>query len=219
MIILNYIKEISLIFGIFIGIYSINSWRREHIGKRKIELAEDTLSLFYEAKDAILHIRHVLSYGNETSDVERLEGEPDKNYEARKKASIVFIRYNTHQELFSKIHALRYRFMAQIGKDKAKPFEDLRNVINEILTSARMLSILWAKERFRTEEQEQKHWDEVEQFEKVFWDHMDANDPINPKIDAIITEIETTCNSVISGTLPLYRSIAGKLSRKKLTNN
>jgi len=40
------IKELSLLIGIWVVIYGVDSWRREHKGKRQIELAEETLSLF-----------------------------------------------------------------------------------------------------------------------------------------------------------------------------
>ena len=59
------IKQISILFGIGVAIYGIDAWRREHVGKRQLELAEDTLALFYEAADAIKHIRHPASFGQE----------------------------------------------------------------------------------------------------------------------------------------------------------
>jgi hypothetical protein len=48
----------SSILVLLLAVYGVDSWRREHPGKRRIELAEDTLALFYEAVDAIRHIRH-----------------------------------------------------------------------------------------------------------------------------------------------------------------
>ncbi len=111
------LKELALLVGICVAIYGIDSWRREHTGKRQIELAEETLSLFYEAKDAISHIRHPASYVSETDEVVKGENETKKEYDARKSASVVFVRYNSYQELFSKIHSMRYRFMAHCRRD------------------------------------------------------------------------------------------------------
>ena len=56
------VKQISIILGIGVAFYGIDSWRREHTGKRRIELAEDALALFYEAVDAIKHMRHPASF-------------------------------------------------------------------------------------------------------------------------------------------------------------
>jgi len=198
------IKEISLLIGIWVAIYGIDSWRREHTGKRQIELAEETLALFYEARDVIAQIRHPVSWGNETADIEQGEKESDKDYEARKQASIVFARYNEHQELFNKIHSLRYRFMAQIGKKEAEPFDDLRKIVNEIFLSARMLARLWARDYFRTDQDHEKHWEQIKKHEAVFWDGLSEEDPINKKLESAIEAIESTCKKVISGVGTLH---------------
>lgn len=198
------IKEVSLLIGIWVAIYGIDSWRREHTGKRQIELAEETLALFYEARDAIADIRHPTSWGGEVDDVERGEAESEKNHDARKRASVVFARYNKHQVLFNKIHSMRYRFMAQIGKEEAVPFDELRGIVNEIFGSARVLARLWGRDHFRTDEAHQKHWDQIEKYEAVFWDGMSEDDPINGRLSTTIENMESTCKGVISGAGTLH---------------
>jgi len=210
------LKELSLLIGIWVAIYGVDSWRREHTGKRQIELAEETLALFYEARDAIANIRHPVSWGSEGSNIERGKNEPDKDYNARKKANIVFSRYNEHQELFNKIHSMRYRFMAQIGKDESIPFDELRTIVNKIFASARMLAILWARDHFRTEEDRKKHWNDIQKHEAVFWDEMSKDDSINRKLEETINKIESTCNKVISGDGTLHSFFNFPL-RKRLT--
>lgn len=209
---LSHIKEMSLLIGIWVVIYGIDSWRREHKGKREIELAEDSLALFYEAIDAIKQIRHPSSYSSETENVERGENELDKNYQARKDASVVYHRYNQHQELFNKLHASRYKFMSQIGKVEAKPFDDLRAVTNEIFLAARMLSRLWARDHFITDEHLEKHLSQVEKFEAIFWDCAEE-DPINIKLHKIITDIEATCKSIIAGKGTMHGFLNKKIGK------
>lgn len=208
------VKEISLIIGIWVAIYGIDSWRREHTGKRQIELAEETLALFYEARDVIAQIRHPVSWGNETSDIERGEHELEKEYEARKKASIVFTRYNENKEVFNKIHSLRYRFMAQVGKEEARPFDDLRKIVNEIFISARTLARLWARDYFRTDEEYHKHWEQIQKHEEVFWDELSDDDPINSRLAMIVETIEATCKKVISGAGTLHGFVNQSIHRK-----
>ena len=202
---LEILKNISLLIAIWVAIYGIDSWRRSHIGTRQIELAEETLALFYEASDAIKHIRHPLGYSNETEEIVRNKNETEAQFEARKKASVVFHRYNKNQELFNKIHASRYRFMAQISKEKAKPFEELHNLLMEIIIAARMLSRLWpAEDNHRTPEQSEKHRKKIEKYESVFWDGAEDEDPINPKLEKIILDIEDICQDIISGKGTLH---------------
>ena len=191
------LRDIAVIIGICIAIYNINSWRREHIGKRKIELAEDTLTLFYEAVDVIHYLRSPGSFASETEDIKRVNGESEDAYQARKNASVLLKRYNEHQELFSRIHAMRYRFMVQIGKEEAKSFDELRKITIELISSARRLSRLWARSHFRTEEQWTKHQQDMEKYESVFWEGLPENDPINPRVKKVLLDIERICHKTI----------------------
>ena len=209
------LRDASVLIGTWVAIYGIDSWRREHRGRRQIELAEETLALFYEAGDAIRHIRHPASYSSETESIEKGEHESKTSYEARKNASVMFKRYNDHQELFNRLHAMRYRFMAQIGKDKAKPFDDLRRIVSEIIVSARMLARLWARENFRIEQQWEQHQRSVEKHEAVFWEGLQEEDPINPRLDKIVDDIEKTCREVISGKGTLHGILNRPVFRSK----
>jgi hypothetical protein len=49
----NIIQAVSVFFASLAIIVGVDAWRREFIGKREIELAEDVLHAFYEARDAI----------------------------------------------------------------------------------------------------------------------------------------------------------------------
>lgn len=198
------LKQISILIAAWVAIYGIDSWRREHTGKRRIELAEDTLALFYEAVDIIKLMRLPVSFTNETENIERWKHESDAEFQARKNASVVFVRYNQHLELFNKIYSMRYRFMAQIGRDKAKPFDDLKNIVNEITGAARALSRLWSHECLVTDDQRKQHRELIKKYEAVFWDEFEYDDPITLKVNAVITEIESTCKAVITGKGSLH---------------
>ena len=215
------IKNISLIFASWTAIYGIGQWRREHKGKRQAELAEDTLTLFYEAQDAIHHIRNPFSFGGEGSSRKPGANETAEEKEAYDKAYVVFERINTHLELFNKIHAIRYRFMAQFGVNAVQPFDELRKIINKIQISARHLGQLWARRniRFRTQQQEDDHITEIRKHEAVFWEDLEEKDPINPKLAKCIAEIERTCRDVLSEKGTLFSLVNRQLSvvlKKKL---
>lgn len=176
MVWIEVLKQVSILIGIWVAIYGINAWRREH--------------------------------------VERQEGESDAQFEARKNASVVFHRYNQYQAMFSKLYASRYRFMAQIGKEEAKPFDDLRKITNEIILAARMLARLWSQDDFRTDEQREKHWERIRKHEAVFWEGPEDDDPINPKLDKVLADIEDTCKGIIAGKGTLHGFLNIKLRRR-----
>ena len=149
-------------------------------------------------------MRHPLSFSNETESIERGKSEGDSEFNARKNASVVFKRYNDHQELFNKLHAMRYRFMAQFGKEKSKPFDDLRSIVNEITGSARILARLWSRDNFVSDNQWEAHRKQVDKHEAIFWEGPEDDDPINPRIKLVISEIEATCQGIISGKGTLH---------------
>jgi hypothetical protein len=209
------IASVAAIIASAVAIYGINSWRREHTGKRRIELAEDTLAFFYEAKDAISHMRSPLSWSYETEGIERSEKESDASWDARKSASVLLKRYNDHQELFNKLHAMRYRFMAQVGKKEAEPFEELRKITIELTSSARTLARLWARNHFLNEQEQEKHYEKVQKYEAIFWECSDEDDPINLRLDALIDKMEKTCKAIISGKDTLYGFLNFNFFEKK----
>ena len=58
----EFLKDISVIVASCTAIYGIGSWRREYRGKKMADLAEEALCLFYEARDAIQHIRNMVGF-------------------------------------------------------------------------------------------------------------------------------------------------------------
>jgi hypothetical protein len=197
----------AMVLASLVAIYGISSWRREFKGKRRIELAEDTLALFYQARDAITAIRSPMSYGGEGSTRKQAENETENQKQARDRAYVVFERFNKHQEVFNKMLSMRYRFMAEIGKDKSAPFEEIRLIINEIFIAAQILADLWAKriEHLEANTQE-KHYKNIRKYETIFWWGIPEEDEINKRANNAISAIEKTCESIIMGKATKERS-------------
>ncbi len=217
---MDFVKIVGLIVTVWLAIDKINAWRRENLGKRRIELAEDTLALFYEARDTIRYIRSPAGFSHETEDVEQKPGEGDSEFNARKRASVVFYRYNQHQELFNKIHASRYRFMAQIGISEAKSFDELSKILRDITLSAHMLATLWVRDEFNPRSETESRREEIKKHEAIFWEGLEDDDPINPRVEKLVREIEETCRSIILGENRWYKSLLIKLGMsKQLTSN
>ena len=201
-----------MLIGIWVAIYGIDSWRREHIGKRRIELAEETLALFYEAVEAIKYMRSPASFASETEHVTKQESEDESDYRARKNASIVFKRYQDNKELISKIRSTRYRFMSQMGIEATKPFDDIHGIVSDIQFSANMLARLWARGRYGHKADDEKQDKLIQKHEAIFWSGFGDQDPIDPRLASAIKDIENTCRGIIVGKSTLH----GLLNRKML---
>ena len=47
------VQAVGVIFACWAIVSGVDAWKREFVGKRKIELAEAVLSKFFEVKDAV----------------------------------------------------------------------------------------------------------------------------------------------------------------------
>jgi len=196
----NILESISIIIAAWAVIIGVNAWRREYIGKRKLELAEEVLALFYEARDVISFIRSPFGFSGEGSTRNASPNETPEEKQINDRAYVVFERYNKRQDLFNKLYSMRYRYMARFGKDSAKPFDDLRKIVNEIFVSARMLSHYWKEQGRRTWKSEaefKKHLEEMQKHEAIFWEMNADEDTIIPRVNAVISDIEAQCLKII----------------------
>lgn len=218
----EFLKDISLIVASCTAIYGIGSWRREYKGKRQAELAEEVLSLFYEAHDAIKHIRNPFSPAGEGTSRKQSENESAEEKKAYDQAYVVFERYNANIELFNRLHTLRYRFMTQFGPDSAEPFIELRKILNEIFAAAQTLAGLWARQRthFKSEQSRNEHFDFKKKLEAIFWEGLSKDDPINPKLDKCVKDIEVICRDILTDKSilkklkesPLFKKLKSKIA-------
>ena len=71
-------QAIAVIAACWAIISGVGAWKREFIGKRKIELAEDTLAAFFEIKDSIHFIRNPWSSGTEGQSRKRSDRESEE---------------------------------------------------------------------------------------------------------------------------------------------
>lgn len=188
------IAAISVTVAALAFISGINAWRREFIGKRQIELAEDVLALFYEAQDAIREIRNPFSFGGEGETRKRAEREREEESKLLDQAYIVFERYQKREKLFAELRSVKYRVMATFGSNAGEPFDEISKVLNDVFSSARLLgTYYWQRQGhvWPNEEKFQKHLEQMQKYEAVFWFMGDDDDKIGPRVQNAVERIES----------------------------
>jgi hypothetical protein len=191
------VTVVAVIITACVAIRGINAWRREFRGKRQIELAEDALTLFYQAKDAIAAIRNPFGFAGEGSTRERRENETADQTRAWDMAYVATERYKRREAVFSGLQSLRYRFMAQIGKKEADPFEEIRHVLNEISVASDRLADIWPLRQGRVNEQALDNLaEQAAQSEAIFWSHGE-NDEISRRVNEAVSQMDQTCGKII----------------------
>jgi hypothetical protein len=114
------------------AIRGFDAWRAETVGRRKTELAEEVLAQFYRARDVLIWAR----LPDRPLDLGPQDDDPDKRHHSH--ASPIE-RLTQESALFSELQASRYRFMAYFGEDSAHPFEQIRAIHGEVMSSAQSL--------------------------------------------------------------------------------
>jgi hypothetical protein len=193
------LQTISIIIAALAVAFSVTAWRRTELGKRRIELAEEAATLFYEIGPAINMIRSPVSWSTEGKSRERQKGESEAQAEARDRAHVVIERYNENAELFAKVHALRFRFRAYFGEEAYRPFSELDQVLREIIGATRRLARLWALDSSTMRpERVEEHDKRMFAAEAIIWQDSEEPDPLTPRIEKLIADMDRTCQAVIN---------------------
>jgi hypothetical protein len=212
----QFLQAISVIFAAWAVIAGVDAWKREFIGKRRIEVAEQVLAKFYELKDTVAFIRSPWSSQEEGKSRKRAESESEVDADLLDRGYVVIERYEKKQETFAEFNALKYKFMASFGAESGQLFEDTNKAVNSVFASARMLAThYWRRQgRVPMEPDEfEKHLNEMHRHEGIFWDTQVENDEIRKKLaeiqarfDAITTPcVEELAKSYNWLTKPLFK--------------
>lgn len=194
-------------------VWGISAWRREYVGKRRIELAETVLALFYEAEDVIKAIRSPFAYGGEGKSRKRSKNETEEQSEILDNAYVAIERYQSREKLFAELMSLKYRTMVTFSTQSREPFDELNGAIKQILFAARKLgTYYWPRQgkHFRNEQEEEKFLKRLEEFENMFWEPGEEDDKIGPVVHQAVEKIEAITKEALQPRITMIAKIKRK---------
>ena len=204
------VAVVSACWAIFSG---IGAWKREFVGKRKIELAEEALSKFFAVKDAVAFIRSPVGYADEGKSREPGEREGEAEAELLNRGYVVFERYHQREALFSEFSVLKYKFMASFGQNTEEIFTDTFSAVNSIFVSARMLATHYWKNSPPTDERKfEKFLHETSRHEGVFWDTDTDDDVIRKQLQAVQVKLEKVTAPCFKEPVSFFTRLAAKFT-------
>ncbi len=173
------------------AIWGVWQWRRQLIAERRMQIAEEGLSAFYEAQDVIRAARSPLSVGGEGRSWRDGEQTKDERPELGRVDGYFAPaeRLFKEKEFFAKLRALQYRFQAVFGPQTGQHFLTVWKVRNRIIISSETLahtsfeSIKGAKP---IEQELRKSWEA-----DIWWRNQDDN--ISVTMDTVVQEMEEIC--------------------------
>lgn len=175
----------TLIAG-WAAVRGVDAWRSEIVGRRKAELAEDVLAQFYHARDVLIWARlpdRPLAPALDSDD-------PDERH--RSHASPIE-RLTQESALFSELQASRYRFMAYFGEDAANPFEQMRAIHGEVMSSAEALI---RDPNEQASDADRDRWEDA-----IGWVD-DGDDALARRLAETIAAVEHVCRPLIADQRP-----------------
>ena len=208
----------SVFVASLIAICGIEAWRKEFVGKRRIELAEEVLALFYQAKDVIGWIRFPTSFVAESATRKPESDETSTEKGINDQAYIFYKRLEQYSELFSRIHALRYRFMAQFGRNTSVPFEELKSILDDLQSDLDSWIMLSRVDTRRHDQQQlQAHQARIEKREKALWG-LGKADPISLSVENVVENVDRICRPHIDRKNKIELLFAKFASKSKPNN-
>ena len=207
-------KTIAIISACWAIISGVGAWKREFIGKRRIELAEEVLAGFFEIKDAIAVIRNPFASASEGSSRVKGEMESKEESELLDRGYIVFERYETRKEVFTKFQTMKYRFMASFGAESEDVFIETNKVLNSIFASSRQLATHYWQRQGRvpmSDEEFQRHLEQMRIHEGIFWDSFAEDDTIRTKLEVIQSNLEKVTKPCFEEPMTTYTWLTKKL--------
>jgi hypothetical protein len=181
-------------FGAWIAWHGLEKWRIEMVGKRKADLAEQALTAAYEARDVFVVARSRGFLGGEGDSRKERPGEGEAQQKMRNTYFIPIERLTREKELFARLQSLRYAFAAHFGDHAMSPFDEIRQVRAEIISSASILIEITANDGRIL------HLGGGEALLNVLgWGPAERPDDIDRKIEKAFQDIKSLCHPVLTG--------------------
>lgn len=193
----------AVVVAALVGGWGVKRWRTERVETRQAELAEEALALMYRAPEVFNYIRNPGSFHKEGETRHREERESDEEARARDLDFMPFERINNHRKYFERVIDIRPSIKAIFGKDKAVPLDKVLEIRSDISRAAWMITMLKRRGPFGTDEQLEKHLDQIEEHQNVIWNTYGESDQINTELQEAVAEMEETAAPILRSRLQI----------------
>jgi hypothetical protein len=180
----------TAIYGVCIARAGLTKWRREAIGKRKAELAEEVLADFYAAKQTLWWVRVPATFSGEYQKNPTVEAQAGSNDKPPPLAYIALQRLQEKNELFARIESHRYRFQALFSGQSSQPFQEMTAIYNDISTSLTVLM------RCEWDDPAYYNPDQAKQIRDGLWSPA-GHEAVSARIDDAIRHLEEICRPIL----------------------
>jgi hypothetical protein len=178
------LQALSIAVAAVFAVLGLDAWRRQLVGKRKFELAEEILVTVYKMKNELSFVRNPGAFVGEGKSRPRAAGEPDKWTDQRDTYFVPLQRMRDLTGEFAQFSRMQALADIYFGPEAAKSIDDLRRAFNHVAIAAGML--------IRTAGENATH-DQVSRWEATIWEGAGEDDKIAMTAEASVSQIDAIC--------------------------
>lgn len=147
----NLIESAATVIMAFIAGRALYTWKREHIGKRKIEIASEIMMTVLEFQDVLIAARQSIINPMELNDIKKWLEEVNANKQGVPGAvlwniytdRLIFLRpihqLNKNSEKIDKFESILNKSLVYFGEDMYKLLVELHSFLRQIRYASEML--------------------------------------------------------------------------------
>ncbi len=201
------VVALSAALAAYFAARGLTAWRNELSGRRRYELAEETLLAMRELAGIVAFMRSPISTGIEQAEFTQIQGENDEDFRIRVNYSTAYMRYQKHSEFFAKLRALGFRAGVLIDSEHEMPIRDALDIVDNVLQAG-----TWAMHFARQHKDQMQRYEaglppraneplwaeRLHEKEKIYWS-VEANDEINTRLKEVIKRAEIMYRPILKG--------------------
>jgi hypothetical protein len=198
--------SIAILIAAWVGSNTFTNWKRQKLEERKIELAENVLSLSYKIEEAYGQIRfesYDATERDQAFENMRATGaiDDDTSIEERSRLltpQVTVDRLIARRHLWTELAELTPVAKAIFGAQIADPLTTLRNQRGKIIAAAKGLAAL-AKDycKPQTENALERMDERRDRYERIIWPGEPDNDPLEAAIKDAIAQLDAQLGPVV----------------------
>ena len=134
------IQVIAVVVTAFFASKSLNAWRQQEVGKRKIEIAEEILVAAYKARANLHMVRDRVQWAGEGDSRPKQEGESESDAEWRRTAFVTLERSRRLTDDFAHFEKTKVLAQVHFADELVNALEAMIRAQNEVTFAARLMA-------------------------------------------------------------------------------
>ena len=187
MVIAPIIQTFAIAITAYYASRGLRAWRWQLIGKRKIEIAEETLVATYKVRSLFYYIRSPGAFGGEGTSRKRADDEKPGLASLKDSYFVPIERIQKTSDDFARLEKARLLCEVYFGARAGDPFDVIMRLNRKVAVSAQMLLVTVGEGLDSSTNRER--------WEADIWHGASSQgtDPIEAAVDAAVVEIEALC--------------------------